>query len=133
DATNLDLTNTTLTGTAASPVVTVNALSTGTAVVPVSLINKSGVNGNQDACKNLTVHFKYSGTAQYTDVYATQTALTSSSNPSTTGQSVTYTATVSGVQGAGQDPVPSAPTGTVTFKEGTTALCSNVHVSTPGT
>ncbi len=42
------------------------------------------------------------------------TALTSSLNPSTVGQSVTFTATVTGTGGT--------PTGTVTFKDGTTTL-----------
>ena len=44
----------------------------------------------------------------------TTTALTSSLNPSTVGQSVTFTASVSGAGGP--------PTGTVTFKEGATIL-----------
>jgi predicted secreted protein len=43
---------------------------------------------------------------------ATTTALISSQNPSTFGQSVTFTATVTG----------SSPTGTVTFKDGATTL-----------
>jgi len=45
----------------------------------------------------------------------TTTALTSSPNPSISGQSVIFTATVS----------PSAATGTVTFKEGTTTIGSS--------
>jgi hypothetical protein len=47
----------------------------------------------------------------------TITALTSSPNPSTSGQPVTFTATLSSTTG----PVP---TGTVTFKNGNTTLCS---------
>src|SRR5439155_3438552 len=44
----------------------------------------------------------------------TTTALSSSPNPSTLGQSVTFTATVTGSGGT--------PTGTVTFKDGATTL-----------
>jgi hypothetical protein len=135
DASNFDLSNTSLTGTMTSPIMSVNALSTGTAEVPISLINKTGVNGNQNGCKNLTVHFKYSGTAQYAEPYSTQTGVVSTANPSITGQSVTYTATVTGLQGTQPDPLPSSPTGTVTFKDNGTAIagCSNVGLTSTGT
>ena len=46
-------------------------------------------------------------------------ALVSSINPSTAGQSVTFTATLTGAS-----PVVAAPTGTVTFKDGTTVLAT---------
>jgi hypothetical protein len=46
----------------------------------------------------------------------TSTALTSSLNPSAVGQAVTFTATVTPASGSG------TPTGTVTFKDGTTTL-----------
>ena len=52
---------------------------------------------------------------------STTTALTSGTNPSVFGQSVTFTATVT-PQGAG------VPGGTVTFNDGATAICSNVAV-----
>jgi hypothetical protein len=54
---------------------------------------------------------------------STATALSSSANPSATGQSVTFTATVSSPAGT--------PAGTVTFKDGGTAIstCSNVLIS----
>ena len=45
------------------------------------------------------------------------TAVVSSQNPSTAGQSVTFTATVTGAIGS-----PIAPTGTVTFMDGSTVL-----------
>jgi hypothetical protein len=48
---------------------------------------------------------------------ASSTALTSTANPSTVGQSVTFTATVSPVS-----PGTGTPTGTVTFKDGATVL-----------
>jgi hypothetical protein len=47
------------------------------------------------------------------------TALVSSVNPSTFGQNVTFTATVTG----------QSPTGTVTFNDGATAICTNVALS----
>jgi hypothetical protein len=55
---------------------------------------------------------------------ATTTTLTSSPNPSTSGQSVTFTATVAGTGGV--------PTGTVSFTEGATVLASNVAVDGAG-
>ncbi len=48
---------------------------------------------------------------------ATSTALTSAANPSVYGQQVTFTATVTG-----NPPTSSTPTGTVTFKDGSTTL-----------
>ncbi len=55
---------------------------------------------------------------------ATTTALSSGTNPSTQGQSVTFTATVTG----------NAPTGTVTFKAGTNTItgCSAVALAGSG-
>ena len=55
--------------------------------------------------------------SQVVNKAATTTTLTSSLNPSVVGQAVTFTATVSIT-----DPVPGPPTGTVTFKDGTTTL-----------
>jgi hypothetical protein len=49
----------------------------------------------------------------------TTTAVTSSANPSTVGQSVTFTATVSA-----SSPGAGTPTGTVTFSEGSTTLAT---------
>jgi hypothetical protein len=62
--------------------------------------------------------------AQYCGAVVTTTTLTSSPNPSTAGQSVTFTATVTSGSGV--------PVGTVTFKEGTTTLASNVTVDGAG-
>ena len=52
---------------------------------------------------------------------ASTTALASGTNPSTSGQSVIFTATASGSSGTA--------TGTVTFKDGTTAICSGVALA----
>ncbi|MGA7572657.1 MAG: Ig-like domain repeat protein, partial [Terriglobales bacterium] len=64
-----------------------------------------------------TVSLSGTGTA-----VATTTKVTSSSNPSVFGQSVTFTATVAS-QG------PGTPTGTVTFTYGSTTLCNAVALS----
>ncbi|HEY4906542.1 MAG TPA: Ig-like domain-containing protein [Candidatus Acidoferrum sp.] len=55
---------------------------------------------------------------------ATSTALTSSLNPANTGQSVTFTATVTSTSGI--------PSGSVTFADGATTLASNVAVNSSG-
>jgi autotransporter-associated beta strand protein len=55
--------------------------------------------------------------AQTVDQASTTTTLTSSLNPSTSGQAVTFTATVSPIA-----PGAGTPTGTVTFMDGTTVL-----------
>jgi len=75
--------------------------------VPVEL-NDNG--SSQGDCQNLTYHFVYTGSAQYTD--STATDLTSAPNPSTSGDSVTFTATVSA-----NNPTldTSLPSGTVSF------------------
>ena len=54
----------------------------------------------------------------------TATSLTSSSNPASQGQSVTFTATVTSSGGS--------PVGSVTFTDGATTLASNVAVNTSG-
>src|SRR6185503_7389182 len=54
----------------------------------------------------------------------TSTTIASSLNPSTFGQSVTFTATVSVTA-----PGLGTPSGTVTFKNGATAICSAVALS----
>ena len=58
-------------------------------------------------------------TRNSTQLPATTTALTSSANPSTAGQSVTFTATVTGPTGN-----TTVPTATVSFLDGTTTLGS---------
>ncbi|UCH51375.1 MAG: Ig-like domain repeat protein, partial [Chloroflexota bacterium] len=57
----------------------------------------------------------------------TTTTLSSSANPSTNGQSVTFTATVTA-----NEPGSGTPTGTVTFKDGATAL-GNGTLGSPAT
>ena len=121
-ATNLDLTHTTFSGPLTVPkkVGSVN----GSASVEVGAISLQETGSDQDGCQNKTFNFTYQGTATYAEVYGTSTALASSVNPSLVGQSVTYTATVTGIVGSGQDPLPNSPTGTVTFKDGATTICT---------
>ena len=69
--------------------------------------------GNQSTDWNTRIgSFKFSSCGQ--SLAATTTSLVSSLNPSSSGQSVTFTATVSSASGT--------PTGTVTFNDGATAL-----------
>lgn len=92
--------------------------------VPI-LLKESGT--NQDVCKNFVFHFRYSGTARYTD--STTTSLTSSINPSNFGQSVTLTAKVTATN-ASTD--ASQPTGTVTFYECAVAACTSTRTPLTG-
>ena len=83
---------------------------------------------DQSTCEGVKYNISYSGQGTYIEPYMTSTGLASSVNPSVVGQSVTYTATVTASAAAGQDPVPSNPTGKVTFKDSGTTICSNVTV-----
>jgi hypothetical protein len=116
---NLDYSSTTFSGSLVVPASGTNSVS-----VPISLIDTGT---NQDSCENTTFNFTYAGTATYSE--DTTTVVTSSQNQS----GVTYTATVTASASAGQDPVPSSPTGTVTFNDGATALCTAVPLSSTGT
>ena len=90
---------------------------TGTYPGTLALVD-SGL--DQTSCHSLSpLTLSFSAWAYYTDT--THTVLTSSSNPSLFGQSVTYTATVS-ANNAGAD--TSKPAGTVTFYECTTSACT---------
>ncbi len=105
---NLDYSGTTFSGSLVVPASGTNSVS-----VPISLIDTGT---NQDSCENTTFNFTYEGSATYTETYDTTTAVTSSG--------VTYTATVTASAATGQDPVPSSPTGTVAFTDGTTTFCT---------
>ncbi|MGO9582704.1 MAG: hypothetical protein ACLP36_07845 [Acidimicrobiales bacterium] len=119
---NLDYSQTTFSGSLVVPPSGTNAVS-----VPISLVDTGT---NQDSCENTTFNFVYAGTATYTEVYATTTAVASSLDPSDVSQAVTYTATVTASATTSQDPVPSSPTGTVTFKDGVTTICTATVTST---
>ena len=76
--------------------------------VPIEL--KDDGSPDQTACENFQYHFVYTGGAQYTD--STATSLSSAPNPANSGQSVTFTATVT----AGNPSTDaSLPSGTVSF------------------
>ena len=120
-ASNLDYSDTTFSGSLVIPASGTNAVS-----VPISLVDTGT---NQDSCENTTFNFVYSGMASYAEVYATTTAVVSSQDES----GVTYTATVTASADSSQDPVPSSPTGTVTFTDGATTVCANVALTSTGT
>jgi Ca2+-binding RTX toxin-like protein len=86
---------------------------------------------NQDNCENTTLHFVYTGSAVYTD--RTSTALVSSLNPSTSGRSVTFTATVTAGNAGNAGSDHSGPTGTVNFYSCTTASCGSTTLLGSGT
>jgi len=109
---NLDLSQTAFSGSLVVPSGGTNRVS-----VPISLRD---TNVNQDACKSVTFRFLYSGTATYTQLFATTTNLASSLNPSIIGQPVTFTATVTPTAVP-----PSGPTGTVNFVKCASAACSS--------
>ena len=118
---NLDYASTTFTGTLVVP-----AEGSNSVPVPISLIE---THANQDSCENTTFEFSYQGSATSSVVTSTQTQLSSSHNPSVIGQPVTYTATVISASGSGNQHDSGSPTGTVTFKDGSTAICAGVPVS----
>jgi Bacterial Ig-like domain (group 3)/RTX calcium-binding nonapeptide repeat (4 copies) len=86
--------------------------------VPVELADSGS---DQRTCENYTYHFVYTGAAQYTD--STTTSLTSSPNPSASGQSVSFTATVRASNTSTDGTSPTS--GTVTFYSCTTAACGS--------
>ena len=122
---NLDMSQTTFSSPPYVPLF-VPALRTSSVAVPISLIN---TNSNQDSCENTEYTFSFVGVATYTEIYGTVISVDSTLNPSLSGQSVTYTATVTASAGAGQDPVPSSPTGTVTFMDGSSTICSSASLT----
>jgi hypothetical protein len=94
---------------------TTSALSVGTHAVTASYGGDTNFGPSTSTALTQTVN-------QVTGAAASTTALASSVNPSVYGQSVTLTATVSGGSGT--------PTGTVTFKDGTTTLgIANLNTS----
>jgi hypothetical protein len=114
---NLDYSSTTFSGSLVVPASGTNAVA-----VPISLIDTQT---NQNSCENTTFYFDYAGAATYSEVYATTTAVKSSG--------VTYTATVTASATSDQDPVPSSPTGTVAFSDGSTTFCPGVPLTSTGT
>lgn len=107
-----NLTTTNFTGTLAVP-----ANGTANQSVPISLVA-----GAPDSCQNVSFSLKYTGSAQYTQVFASHTVLTSSKAPSTVDEPVEFTATVDG----GTSPAPPGPpTGSVTFYDGNAVLGSS--------
>jgi hypothetical protein len=102
-ASNLDLGATAFTGALnIGPGATATAPS-----VPISLLDDTA---NQDACKEVTFTFSYTGSATYMRTFGSRTSLASTPNPSATGEPVTFVADVAPVS-----PAPGLPTGSVSF------------------
>src|SRR5262249_50311049 len=106
--------NVTTTGGVTTASFSTASLSAGTHTVTASYSGDSHFSGSNAAALNQTV-----GKA------ATTTTISSSANPSTSGQTVTFTATVS-------DGAPGTPTGTVQFVIDGSNAGSPVNVSTTG-
>jgi hypothetical protein len=132
----LDVSHTTFSGSLVVPakVGVVNGTATESTGQLIALIDTH--TDQTPGCKNTTFSFTFAGIATFVEVYGTSTSLASSSNPSNINQAVTYTATVTGVVGSGQDPLPNSPTGTVTFRDNGNPIsgCTNVaSISTTST
>ena len=110
---NLNVAQTTFLGS-----LSVSPGGTGSVSVPIALVE---THKNQDLCENTAFRFTFQGSATFNVARPTYTVVTSSHDPSVVGQSVTYTATV--VAGPGSS---ASPTGTVTFFDGSTPICTNV-------
>jgi Ca2+-binding RTX toxin-like protein len=117
---NLDYAATTFSGSLVVP-----AQGSNSVPVPISLFE---THQNQDSCEHKSFQFTFQGSATFSVIASTQTLLYSSHDPSQVGQSVTYTATVISGFGSGNHGSGS-PTGTVTFFDGSTTICSNVPVT----
>ena len=124
----LDVSHTTFSGSLVVPakVGVVNGTATEPTGQPIALIDTH--TDQTPGCKNTTFNFTFAGSATYIEVYGTSTSLASSSNPSNINQTVTYTATVTGIVASGQDPLSNSPTGTVTFRDNGNPIsgCTNV-------
>jgi hypothetical protein len=122
---NLDYANTTFTGSLLVPQKVGAVDGTNAVAVPISLYNFNFSQNNPasttENCADKTFTFTFKGTAQYTDT--TTTVLTSSPDPSSSGQSVTFTANVTATDATSD---PSQPTGTVDFYK-----CASATSCTP--
>jgi len=127
----------TVTSTAApAPTGTVDVSVDGTTVATVALTNVNSTTAHATYSTsaltggNHTIKGDYNGDGNYNksndsltqtvNKANSSTAIVSSLNPSFQGQSVTFTATVSGIAGG------ATPTGNVTFKDGATSLGTTV-------
>ena len=115
-----------------TPVGNVNFLQNGTTIIGTGGLNPAGTAALSMYTQGVGVHSlsaTYAGSTNFAastssavietvNQAQTTTTLTSSANPSTGGQAMTFTATVTGQFGG-------SPGGTVTFKDGTTVIGSS--------
>lgn len=125
---NLDYSQTNFVAPPAVPII-VPALGVSTYAVPILLTDTQS---SQNSCENRVFHFRFVGIASYSESYTTVSTVVSSLDPSYVGQDVIFTATVSASAVADQDPVPSSPTGTVSFTDGSSTLCSSEPLVSTG-
>ena len=127
-----------------------NSIGTGT-LTPTPLPGEEGTNGTATfttsslAAGSDTITAVYGGDTNFAissgtltggqtvNQAGTATVLTSSTNPSVFGQSVTFTAVVSGEWGVGSEEwgVGSCPSGTVTFEDGGNSIGTGALTPTP--
>jgi Ca2+-binding RTX toxin-like protein len=117
---NLNYSETNFSGTLVVP-----PKGTNSVPVPISLIE---THHNQDSCEHTTFGFDFQGSATFSVVASSHTFVTSSHDPSAIGQSVTYIATVISGDGTANQRGTDSPTGTISFLDGSTLICSNVPV-----
>ena len=124
-----------VTGSGSTPTGTVAFTDGGTAISGCSSValasGSAACTTNALAAGSHTISATYSGDASYSTSRSSLTqavnrrdataSVSGSPNPSSTGQSVTFTAMISGTAGT--------PTGTVSFTDGSTTLCSAVALS----
>src|SRR5437660_3133667 len=103
------------------------SLSFSTSATTASVVGPYSVTPSGLTSTNYAITF-FAGTLTVSKANTT-TALVSTPNPSTYGQSVTFTATVTANAPSTINP---ASTGSVTFKDGSTTLCSAVAIDSGG-
>ena len=118
---NLDYASTTFTGSLVVP-----AQGTNSVPVPISLFE---THTNQDSVRTQGIPVLFPGIGDFQRRLLHPDKVSSSHNPSVIGQSVTYTATVISGGGTGNHYNSGDSTGTVTFYDGSTAICTAVPVS----
>ena len=104
-----------------TPLCSAVAIASGSAACTTTVLTAGSHTINANYSGDSTFGAASGSVAQTVNKLSSSVTLTSTPNPSTSGQSVTITATITGSG--------SAPTGTVTFLDGTTTLCSAVALT----
>jgi hypothetical protein len=118
-------------GDVLSPAVTFSYAGSGTTTYPASSTPPTGA-GTYTATASFAGNANYTGASGSASITinkaSTATTVTSSANPSLLAKAVTFTSKVTAIA-----PGAGLPTGTVTFKDGTTTLGTGTLANTGGT